>query len=172
MTCPAGHYCESSSASPSVFPVPCPQGTYRSSTGATASTDCVDCSQGRVCPYLGNAFGDEISLPCLPGHPCPAGTATFYQHECPAGKYSDLQIGLVSTSDTSGNQCVDCPAGFACSAGTNTLTNPMVKCTAGHYCPAATSDPEANDCPAGTYSDREDLSAASQCYDCPIGKYC
>jgi hypothetical protein len=89
-TCPTGYYCPSDVSAPSVFPIPCPQGTYRDSTSATQLSDCVNCSSGRVCPYLGNQVGDDISLPCIPGFPCPAGTATFYQYKCPAGTYSDL----------------------------------------------------------------------------------
>ena len=88
--CPKGHYCPSTDAVPSVFPIPCPQGTFRSSKGASLLSDCTACSDGRVCPYLGNQVGDAVSLPCLPGYPCPAGTKTFYEFQCPAGTYSDL----------------------------------------------------------------------------------
>jgi len=170
--CPKGHYCPSSLTVPSVFPIPCPQGTYRASTGASLSTDCVKCTAGRVCPYLGNQFGDSVSLPCVPGHACPAGTKTFYEFACPAGTYSDLQNGIIDTSDIT--QCKKCPRGFACAAGTNTLTKPWVKCSPGYFCPEGSSVPNAatNKCPAGTWSDRVDLYQDSDCYKCPPGKYC
>ena len=67
-------------------------------------------------------------------------------------------IGITLTS-----QCQTCPEKFACSAGSNTLTNPPVKCTPGYFCPAGSTAPNlvANKCPAGTYSDRDDLTLAS-----------
>jgi hypothetical protein len=67
-----------------------------------------------------------------------------------------------------------CPAGFACVAGTNTLTKPMVRCSPGYFCPQSSTAPNlvGNKCPDGTYSDRDDLTQASDCYDCPPGKYC
>lgn len=69
---------------------------------------------------------------------------------------------------------MECPEKFACSAGTNTLTNPWQTCTPGFFCPAGSTVPNdaANACPAGTYSDRDDLATSGECYDCPPGKWC
>ena len=50
----------------------------------------------------------------------------------------------------------------------------MVPCQAGYYCSEGTKSPTPADhfCPPGTYSPRTDLIEASQCYDCPAGKWC
>jgi hypothetical protein len=44
-------------------------------------------------------------------------------------------------------------------------------CPAGFFCPKGTGY-KPNPCPAGTYSSIEGLARASQCLQCPVGKYC
>jgi hypothetical protein len=48
----------------------------------------------------------------------------------------------------------------------------MVPCKAGHVCAGGTAAEDQVPCAAGTYSPRTDLTAQSQCYDCPAGKHC
>jgi len=148
-----------------VFPTPCPVGKYNDLTGKEASTDCLDCDGSHPCPYVGLTHKD-VGLFCAPGHFCPAGTAGPYDNPCAAGTYSD------DITITTQGECTACPAKFACSAGTNSLTNVMQPCAAGHFCAGSNLMPTDAACPAGTYSPRTDLIADTECLDCPAGKYC
>jgi len=65
-----------------------------------------------------------------------------------------------------------CPEGFACGYATGVILNPPLNCAVGHYCPAGTASATQFACPNGTYTNRTDLSSASQCTDCPAGSYC
>ena len=113
-------------------------------------------------------MGNELGFPCEPGHACAAGTATPYASPCPPGYHSDSLFLTTADSTT----CSDCPAGFACEGGTNSLTKPMVPCAKGYYCPLNTQTPTDNACPAGTYSWRTDLKSSGECFNCPAGSYC
>jgi hypothetical protein len=82
-----------------------------------------------VCPFTAQTT-DNSGIFCPVGHYCPSPTSAPYANPCPAGFYSD---DYTITADT---DCLSCPAGFACSAGANNLTNVMVLCEPGYYCPA------------------------------------
>jgi hypothetical protein len=148
--CWAGHYCPAGTP----FPQPCPAGTFTTATNLNDPSQCTNCDDNVFCPFLGNRLGNELGFPCEPGHACAAGTATPYANPCPPGYHSDSLF--LTTADTS--TCSDCPAGFACEGGTNSLTKPMVPCAKGYYCPINSVSPTTNACAAGTYSWRTDLT--------------
>ena len=85
---------------------------------------------------------------------------------CPKGTYNALiRRGSLA-------ECRSCISGMACPrAG---LTWPPVKCDAGYYCPAGSSLPNEtiHACPAGTYTDRHDLTHARECTSCPERQSC
>jgi hypothetical protein len=47
-----------------------------------------------------------------------------------------------------------------------------LKCAAGHYCPQGSSDAYQYPCPAGTFSEKTDNQADTDCTDCTAGYYC
>ena len=101
---------------------------------------------------------------CPPGYYCTEGTQEPVA--CPKGSYNAL-IRRGSLAD-----CRSCISGMACPhAG---LTWPPVKCDAGYYCPAGSSLPNEtiHACPAGTYTDRHDLTHARECTSCPERQSC
>ena len=171
--CPRGHYCLAGSSAP----VRCPPGTMSNSSGNTAAADCVGCSPGFLCDVRGTTVASTLcpggyvctgsdaavndSMRCSKGHYCPNGTHTPLR--CPAGEYQD-ELGRAS--------CKTCPAGFHCPGnGTGGSIVPDA-CPAGHYCGPGLSTGVETPCPAGTYSDVEQLDSQNQCKACPAGKYC
>ncbi|OAF67357.1 hypothetical protein A3Q56_04909, partial [Intoshia linei] len=156
--CPKGYYC--TLASP--FPIPCPKGTYNNVLGSTQLSACVTCTTGKIC----NKDGLETpNASCPQGHYCPLGTQDLKSYPCPAGTIND-SFGKTQLSD-----CVACPAGKSCSIGTGGSVRPL-PCSIASYCPAGTSQSFNLKCLAGTWSDRINLISATDCYQCPRGKYC
>ncbi|PHJ25030.1 gcc2 and gcc3 domain-containing protein, partial [Cystoisospora suis] len=117
----------------------------------------------------------KIALQASPSHPNVHGGAVRFSNvyvqstrasgalivvpqECLAGTYQDEQ-GQAA--------CKPCPAGRTCAGRKLKSTSP---CPAGFYCEGGDAFPRS--CPAGTYSNQEGLSSASQCTPCPAGKYC
>lgn len=101
---------------------------------------------------------------CPPGYYCVRGTQEPVA--CPKGTFNAL-IRRESLGD-----CRSCISGMACPhAG---LTWPPVKCDAGYYCPAGSSLPNEtiHACPAGTYTDRHDLTHDRECTSCPERQSC
>ena len=101
---------------------------------------------------------------------CPAG---YYCHsgiEAPIACASGTYNPSVLQGDVS--SCFQCKAGMACPE--TGLTAPSVECSAGFFCPAGSVLPNAtvNACPAGTYTDYHNLTAARECKDCPKGQAC
>ena len=78
---------------------------------------------------------------------------------CPAGTYNPW------TNQGSVTGCFDCIAGQACTQ--EALTQPDSSCAPGHYCPTGTVLPTDTDCPAGTYTNFNNLTISSQCETCP-----
>lgn len=127
-------------------------------------SQCFNCTHGAYCP------GDGTADPVL----------------CSDGTYNPLP------GQSSSFACIDCDAGWACpTSGMSFLTTrcryatlfpPRLApalffwvalpthvslCSPGHYCPEGTSDPSANACAAGRYTERNDLISAAQCDRCP-----
>ncbi|EDV25654.1 uncharacterized protein TRIADDRAFT_55968 [Trichoplax adhaerens] len=192
LICPRGYYCPAGSGKQL-----CPDGTYGDSLGLQASSECKDCPAGRYC----KAGSRYPGLPCPKGSYCPAKTGatpnqcnsgTYTEQEgstsiaecktCPTGHYCtqgtdsptpckagsfNAWVGQGAESD-----CQSCLAGQACPiAG---LVRPTLGCYPGYYCPAGSILP--NDtryaCPAGTYSNYNNLTAWQQCLPCPAGQAC
>ena len=101
---------------------------------------------------------------CNAGHYCPVGTAE--QIPCEAGTYNPDKEKF-DPSD-----CLSCLAGKACTkAG---LANPDLPCSAGYYCPGGNHARAQTEyaCPAGTYTDHQNLTHVDQCQKCPATKAC
>ena len=158
--CSPGHYCLEGS----VFPTPCAAGTHNVSPSSTSDAACTNCGAGYVCPFLGNKIGHTQGFQCEPGYYCEAGSSEFYATPIPAGSYNDWPGRENDSTFTE-----SCPEKYACPAGTNTLTQPMVPCAAGHVCSGGNTAADEEPCLAGTYSPRTDLTNTNQCETCPAG---
>ncbi len=129
--CPRGYYCPVETFTPT----PCPIGYYQDEFYKYLSTDCKLCPAGYYCTE--EAIADLESVKCPPGHYC--NVSSQAPRSCPQGTYLN-ESGGINISD-----CLVCPEGFYCQAGTIT---PVI-CSEGKYCPEASSKQTA--CPAGYY---------------------
>ena len=105
----------------------------------------------------------------IPGYYCPEGTSEYDQFPCLPGTYGASE-GLRSA-----DECSPCPAGYVCTHGTTDFGDPTTQpqpCKQGYYCPAMTTAPDRWPCPPGTFSNRSDLTDASECTNCTAGYYC
>ncbi|KAE8295325.1 hypothetical protein D5F01_LYC06251 [Larimichthys crocea] len=188
--CSSGHYCPEGTAYGTQFP--CPAGTYSMQMGNRYKEDCLLCPEGSFCQQ-----GTSKPSPCPPStfrhlkggrrledcSVCPAGyfcphSATVNPRVCGAGSYSDegslecspcLQGHYCSNETTSEEAMLSvmvCPPGFLCSQGL--ARDPQRSAT---LCPRG-SIPIPVPCPNGTYSETPGLRDASECIQCPEGKYC
>ena len=148
----------------------CPPDSYQPSTSAI---DCLQCTPGYYC-----AEGAVLALPCPGGTRmnkslavmtreedcivCPIGTA------CPVGSEKAIPCGAGTYSDIERQaSCRSCaPGSFADAEGATACK----QCEAGGYCPRGASIPLP--CKAGFFSDRNNLSLASQCERCLVGYAC
>lgn len=64
----------------------------------------------------------------------------------------------------------ECPERQACLSGST--SNDWQACGSGYYCPAGTRTSTSFPCSAGSFTNRTDLAADSECYPCPLGMYC
>ena len=143
-TCPLGYYCVAGQIG--AFEHPCPGGTYGSSTGLSLASQCTDCDEGYYCPQ-----------------------GSTQQFECPAGTYNEKK----NMPDII--NCLPCEKGFACDnipISDVTVSDQRSKCQPGYYCPQGTKSPDQFPCPAGTFSDSDSLTDASECTPCTAGFYC
>ena len=115
LLCPAGHYCEAGSITPS----PCEAGTHVSNM--TGQGKCEDCPSGYYCEDGASKLKD-----CPEGHYCLANTEFSKQYPCPNGTYNN-RTNLQSESD-----CLACSPGYYC--GEPGLVIPSGPCSAGFYC--------------------------------------
>ncbi|XP_071958738.1 uncharacterized protein [Antedon mediterranea] len=157
--CPAGYYCTSGTDTP----LPCLQGTYNPSIGQNALTDCRNCTAGSACTRTGLVEPDSV---CEPGYYCPEGLDDPFTYPCPAGTYTDYH------NLTASFQCDPCPVQFACPIGTGGVNQAPEECAPGYYCSLSTQHRTQHPCPAGSYSNKTNLGAVSECYECPRGYYC
>lgn len=63
-----------------------------------------------------------------------------------------------------------CPERKACPMGSTSLS--WAYCAPGYYCPDGTPSATSYPCSAGSYSNRTDLAADSECYPCPLSFWC
>ena len=93
---------------------------------------------------------------------------------CPSGTHSPIPCppGTYNPFPAQGNLtgCTDCIAGQACTQ--EALTEPDSACAPGHYCPIGTVLPTDTDCPAGTYTNLNNLTRWDQCETCPATTAC
>ena len=174
-TCPAGHYCEQQSTSPT----PCPVGTYLNTTGNFMESQCRSCISGMYCENVGIAEPDGF---CENGYYCPGGQNTSMPNEflcdtghfCPVGSPQQIRCDSGTYQDEIGmSDCKTCPAGFFCDSDTNPVTNLDGKlCSQGYYCPNGTMYSTQFPCPIGTYSNKTGLQSVVDCLPCSGGFYC
>ena len=168
--CPAGYYCPVGTYQPK----PCAIGTYAPVARGTTSDDthCLPCTEGSFCMSAGqtSASGlceagyycevrnnDKFSIPCPAGHRCTPGLNDDGKKECSVGTYQPNEIQSL---------CYPCPAGFYCPDQAMTLPT---LCPEGKYCSGNTVTPA--DCPVGTFSNIQGLTAQSECQFGSFGKY-
>jgi hypothetical protein len=169
----------------------CPAGTYSASTGLAASTDCYSCPAGYFCDVAGMTSG--IVNICPAGYFCPFGSTSGTTNICPVGYYCPagspeaiICDGGTYQDTTGQSTCKTCTAGNYCPFTDGTGLAAQTTCPTGYACPdaqmtapAACLPGEYQDetgklvckvCPAGSYCDRQGLSAVSG--SCPAGFYC
>lgn len=181
-------------------PASCAPGTFTVGTGNTNASACVPCPGGRYCPVSG-AVAMTGNNPCDAGYLCTGGSftpqpspATGGGHICPVGTYcpqgaiAELQCDPGTYNPSVGQAaCQTCPAGSRWACVTNAYRRPhfvkragtycpsvgmtsFLACPMGYYCPARSPVPIG--CPAGRFSQRVNLTQASDCPLCPAGQYC
>lgn len=170
--CPAGGYCEKGSA----WPKYCQGGYYNPYEGKQTIFDCTLCPPGEYCD--GSSSGSvNSSGNCDDGYYCLAGSPISNQYPAPPGTISNSDTEWKATSDCPQTQynnlwhqatCFDCPQGFYCR--TLGITDNFTPCPVGYYCPTGVKDPII--CPQGTYNPTPNAYEATQCLECPPGKYC
>ena len=138
----------------------CPAG---SQCPEEATYETQPCDAGHYCPV-----GTSVPRPCL------AGTFSNATNLTAAGECTDASPGHFATigatteptpcspgsfaAKEGQSKCDHCPAGSQCPEEATYEAQP---CVAGHYCPVGTSVPRP--CPAGSYSNGTNLTAASEC---------
>ena len=197
MICPRGHFCPAGTGDYKASP--CPAGKYTTQLGIVTTTECQDCPAGRFCD-AGNADPNCLTCSCPRGHYCPRAITT--PTACPDGKYTEEEgaTGLeFCKSCPTGHYCpsgtatpTPCPAGtmnpmveqnsslscdactaaFACTR--SGLSKPNYPCSPGYFCPGGNYKPNQTEyaCPAGKYTNYNNLTAVEQCEDCPQTTAC
>ncbi|MEQ2208910.1 hypothetical protein XENOCAPTIV_019056, partial [Xenoophorus captivus] len=148
--CNSGHYCPEVNHVRTV----CLSSSFRHLKGGRKLEDCSPCPAGYFCPYSATINprdeGSAECSPCLQGHYCSNDTTS---------KEAMLSVMV-------------CPPGFLCSQGlARDPQRSATLCPRGFYCPGGGIDPNPIPCPNGTYSASPGLRIASQCVQCPEGKY-
>lgn len=107
-------------------------------------------------------YSATILDPC-PTVQLPGGMAYSRLCSCPSGYFtpSDALVDI--------DECLSCPEGFYCGAGSSSPSGP---CAKGHYCPRGTSFATQFPCAAGSYTASTNLPSQEYCTDCPKGSYC
>ncbi len=192
VSCTPGHYCPRGTPTPTTYP--CPAGTFRTAGGAKRLEDCVPCPHGKYCIkatvtpancpegyYCPLGTKSANQYPCRAGTYSPVGITGLKSQEeckqCDFGKYcigngqttpTDCDAGYYNNFSKEAAQCLKCPAGYKCIAGT---INP-VACAIGEY-----SDEGATTCTTceiGFYCPEPGISKADKntLYQCYAGMYC
>lgn len=181
MPCPAGYFCPNDTDN--LVGIPC-RANYSCPTGSSLETLC---PLGYYCPDMTGIPND-----CPAGYFCTWGTATYelctYPYYCPQAtnttRFCPFGYGAVSNTNLrtsiadscksclpgyygDGKDCIICPAGFYCPAGTGSGDSNI--CPAGSYCPSGSSEPSP--CPTGTYSASQGLTAVTDCQACPANTF-
>ena len=183
--CPPGTYAEDTASGMSIEAVackPCPAGRYCPFRGKVKSYynnfagNNYQCAAGFVCltrsvtayPYYENTT-NTMGYYCPAGYKCPAGTLVGTEIKCNTGEWQPY---------VAQGTCIISPTGRMSEATGNAhaLITDLSDCPKGKYCDAgteiATNAAKAHLCPIGTYSDRVNLEASTECYPCDPGEYC
>lgn len=161
LTCPPGYYCPEGSADPT----PTPAGYYNPLQGIDSLDGVQLCPPKFYCPDTG--MTNYLGYHCAEGHYCPAGTETQTQYPCPAGTYND-RVDVHDVKD-----CLPCPKGFTCAAGTSSTNGNMVECAVGEFCELGSAPATVDiQCPAGTYSPYVKAMSMQDCLPCTPGYFC
>lgn len=137
------------------YQLPCPAGTY--CAYGTLARAWTDCPADYACPQ-GVDISTSTADNCERGYRCPTKTVDARQYPQASGYYSTAV----------GETAIQCPAGFYCPLGT---IRPR-SCPLGYYCEAGTEDYRDTPCPAGKYGESIELTASSECTNCPAGMFC
>ena len=180
--CAEGTYMPLLGASRAEDCLKCPRGQYQSGTG---QANCTVCPTGTYSANIGSSKCED----CEPGGFCEVVDGSMVRQVCPAGRYNpetrstSIESCLLCPAGTSGSKtgadsietCEPCRAGSfgldsglaecgSCAGGTyqnDTGATGCRDCEKGSYCEPGASKPLS--CEGGSYSDKTDLSAASQC---------
>ena len=161
--CLAGHYCDVSADTGTIYPAlcsagtacpnstvvptPCAAGYYQSSAG---SSSCLVCPSGYYC---GDPLGTVTPIACGPGTKCVE--KSVVPASCNPGTYQD---------SSRSSECQVCREGYYCPEGSSTA---MIDCPAGSSCVAGSVT--VSPCAVGHYQSEP---RSSSCLVCPDGYYC
>ncbi|XP_064629299.1 uncharacterized protein LOC135488586 [Lineus longissimus] len=146
-SCPLGHFCPVGSAQPQR----CESGTYQNNTGQWDLV-LLPLTSAFIHSFLQGLANPSQCQLCPGGKACPMSATVSPDQPCAPGHY--CLRAAKTKAPVQGNSSFGyspCPAGFFCPKGTGASPRP---------------------CPVGTYSSVEGLAQASQCLQCPAGKYC
>ncbi|CAK9096936.1 Putative uncharacterized protein MYH16 (Myosin heavy chain 16 pseudogene) (myosin heavy polypeptide 5) [Durusdinium trenchii] len=165
--CVPGYYCPTGTSNPYAYP--CPAGTFTDADDTIREEDCTPCAAGTACHVGTGGVSGLQPVSCAAGHYCPQGTRYATEFSCPRGTFTE------ATDLTGPEECTPCPAGRYCAGGLSYIGSSSDTdglCAKGHYCPAQSWRARQNDCPAGTFTGSQNLSAVEQCTPCWPGHYC
>ncbi|PHJ17767.1 pan domain-containing protein [Cystoisospora suis] len=197
--CPTGHYCTEGIASPEPCPektygptlgaaaeddcLPCPAGSTSDTHIALVEPHATDREsrdpQGTACPeghYCPRGSGEPKKCPGVRDSRAQAnGVLPSFHTNCwfvfsssnlPLFLYGTYQDAQASSS------CKECPAGYACPAGSTEGAVDKNVCPKGHFCPAGTIAKVQYPCPPGFYNPKTGGKSLDACHPCPAGKFC
>ena len=122
------------------------------------------CPPSYPCPTTG--LSDFHGPSCALGYYCPGGTINPTDNPCPAGTYSGSYYAVTPYD------CLQCPRGYGCVAGSSPQSIATALCQAGYYCPRGSKTITQVACPAGTYRATTKAKKIEDCVPCPSGSYC
>mmetsp|Transcript_6632 Transcript_6632/g.24821 ORF Transcript_6632/g.24821 Transcript_6632/m.24821 type:complete len:4721 (-) Transcript_6632:61-14223(-) len=169
LTCPEGYFCVAGSATYETQPCfpgyycpqntqrknqyACPAGTFNREMKQTSIAACKTCPAGATC-----TGGTDTSTPTSDTGLLGVSNPTL----CGRGTYK---------SNAGAGGCATCPAGYPCPFPG--VDDPFkFRCRPGYYCAAGSVRETNTQCPPGTFTNRMDITAASQCEICPRGYAC
>ena len=170
LACPVGMMC-----AVSLDPILCSAGTY-CPDGSTTEQACqagsycatpatqVLCPANSYCPVNSTA-----PTPCSDSKVSPA--ASISLDACQKNEISF--VITIDNVDPSVNQAqfqTNLPENIKINAYQDVIFSTQTLCPTGYFCPADTINPVP--CPAGSYNNEQNKSAATDCKICPVGQYC
>lgn len=130
------------------------------------------CDLGWFCPE-GMTVPQPPGNRCLAGHACPQGSPQ--QTACVSGSYQLLPEKGECFVCPGGSYCDQNEAVAELQSGLSAPSHGVVTpkdCPAGFYCPNGTETVRQFPCPVGTYSNSSRVESEAECRLCPAGFYC